>query len=154
VDERLAAVQVEIRGHGCDGVVRDGQEDQVGVIEDGGRFGKTAAAGNARGEVDAARLVAARDRGYGPAGTGEGDGQRGPDVTSTDESEPRSTVGFDGIMVVVGRYRSQLVHGPIVGSVNGIHCARGVYCKQLQQARPEAGTPARRRSSRADRRGA
>jgi len=46
VDQRLAAVQVQAASRTGDRVVGHGQEDEVGLIEDVGRVGEGARAGN------------------------------------------------------------------------------------------------------------
>ena len=93
VDHRLAAVHPEGGSQRGDGVVRDGQDDQLDLVEDGLRIGKDAGHLDQRAEALPAAGVAA---GHGldrPAGAAQGDSERGPDRTGPDDPDDRRLAG-------------------------------------------------------------
>jgi hypothetical protein len=92
MDQRLAAVQGQLAGGCRNGVVGHGQEDKVGIVQDGVGLGKAAGRWYMLAELAAPILVAAGDRGYRPAGTGKGDGESCPHATGADEPDARPAV--------------------------------------------------------------
>ena len=108
VDHGLAAVQAQTRGQRGDGVVRDGDDDQLDLLDEGLRLGERTGPADERAEVLAPARVTARHRLDRPAGPGEGDAQRGPDRTRADDPDDRRLARLRVVvgMLVVARLAS------------------------------------------------
>jgi hypothetical protein len=89
VDHRLAAVHAERSGQRGDRVVGDGQDDEFDLIEDRLRIGEDPRDVDERAEPLPSARVATGDRVDRPAGTRQGDAQRGPDRAGPDDPDDR-----------------------------------------------------------------
>src|SRR5690242_12102952 len=101
MDERLAAVQLQVLGRAGDRVVGHRQKDQIGLVENGPGIRKGARAGHLFLEPSALLGVTRGDRAYLPAGARERVTQRRPDTARSDEGDRRSSVLGMGVLAVL-----------------------------------------------------
>ena len=85
-------------GEAGEGVVRDGQDDQLDLVEDGCRFGERARAADEPAEPLPATGIAAGHRGDRPAAAAEGDPEGRADGSGTDDPQERRVAGR-GVLV-------------------------------------------------------
>ena len=89
VDHGLAAVHPDPPRHRLDGVVGDGQDDELDLLDEGLRLGEGPDALDQAREPLAATDVAAGDGMDRPAGTAQGDAEGGPDRARPDDARVR-----------------------------------------------------------------
>ena len=84
MDERLATVQAKLAGEALDDVIGHGEEHQLDLFQEPGRFGKGARARNQAAKSFAPGRIAGRDGNDRPAHPMERRAERGPDGPRTE----------------------------------------------------------------------
>ena len=114
MDERLAAVQAKLAGELGDGVVRDGQDDELRIVEQRRRLGERANARYERTEPLAPRLIPGSDGHDRPAGTMERRAERRAHGSRADDPDQRRLAGLRVAVrvLVCGLARPVVMAGP------------------------------------------
>ena len=105
MDHGLAAVQPGLCRERGEGVVGDGDDDQLDLLDQGLRLGEGSGAAGQAGQSLAPVRIAAGDRLDRPVGPGQGERQRGADRAAADDARGRALAGpgvLMGMPVAVG----------------------------------------------------
>jgi len=152
MDHGLAAVQPGLCRERSELVVRDGDDDQLDLLDERLRFGECARATGQPGHPLTAGRIAAGDRLDRPAGAGQGQGERTPDRAAADDPGRRTlarTGVLMGMLVAVG---VDLVAVPVVTRRGRIEVDAGGLDGRLGLGAVALGIVTRERAPRLHRR--
>ena len=131
VDHRLPAVHPDRPGERRDGVVGDGDDDQLDLLDEGLRLGERADAVDLRAEPLAAGRVAAGDRLDRPAGPAQGDPEGGPDRARPDDPDDRRLARLGVLMRVLVVARVDVVAVAVVARRGRVEVDAGRLDRRL-----------------------